>query len=201
MIPQKSDALFLLGSSDMDTALYAAELWHKEYAPIIVVSGFPKQSWPSYGFNAPIAEAQGMAQTLVQQHVPVNKILIEPHATNLADNFIFIKELVQEHHLDINSAIIVQRPHILLRCKVTAEFRWPSLKFSCVTRPISFEDYAHRVGKEKLINDLVAMTERIITYPTLGWINPQNVPVSVIDSYTILIESGFTRYTKSGSLE
>lgn len=79
--PESADAIFVFGSPSNLRAAKAVELFSKNVSPVVIVSG----RGPHYGNNSQ-AEADRMAEFIVDQGVPHEAIMVENQSITLPDN-------------------------------------------------------------------------------------------------------------------
>lgn len=114
--PARSDAIITLGarvmpSGELSTTLEhrvekALELYEQGYAETVIVCG-------AKGSDEPMAEADAMAELLIQKGVPQERILRDPDSTNTAQNIQNAMALMGENGL--NTATIVTSEYHLTR--------------------------------------------------------------------------------------
>lgn len=188
----KSDCIFILGSTDLRVPLYAAELYHKGYAPHIICSGgFGK------GQHLFKAEALVFKDMLLQTNVPETAIIIESQSTNTGENIIFTERLLEEKGLHFTSFILVQKPYMERRTYATFKKQWQKKDVSVVvTSPqISYEEYMlNEDDKDRFINTMVGDLQRILEYPKRGFQIEQDVPEHVLEASKKLLSLGYTKW-------
>lgn len=187
---QKADVMLCLGSNDVRVADYAAKLFLKGLAPVIVFSG---------GFGRGTkgifekTEASLFAEQAIALGVSSTDILIEEKSTNSSENIRFSKELLNMHGIHPKSLILIQKPYMERRAYATCKKQWPEAEAVVTSPHFTFESYPNEViSKELLINIMVGDLERIIKYPEYGFQIAQDVPQNVLDAYEKLIALGYT---------
>ena len=103
---KKAEAIFVLCSNDIRVAQYAAELYLRGFAPLVIFSGNVGAQTNGM-FDKP--EAEVFADIAVKMGVPSENILIENKATNTAENILFTKKLLSDQHKEVSSLIVVQK--------------------------------------------------------------------------------------------
>lgn len=187
---QPADCLFVLGSNDLRVAEYAAELFLKGYAPLLVFSG-GFGNFTAGVFEKP--EADLFAETAMKQGVPKDRILIENQSTNTGDNVRFTKALLVERGLDPRTFILIQKPYMERRAYATFKCLWPEKDCTVTSPPLSYEDYPTKeTPKERLITIMVGDLQRIKFYPARGYQIPQEIPAEVWEAYEQLVACGYT---------
>lgn len=194
----KADAIFVLGSHDIEVAEYAADLFIKKYAPFIIFSGglTHNEDLLRTGWTEP--EAEIFAKVALEMGVPKEKMLLENKSRNTGENILFTRELLKANNLDFDSFLLVQKPYMERRTYATFKKQWPEQRFTVTSPPISYLDYVARnskgLSREKVISIMVGDLECIIEYPALGFQIYQEVPANVIDAYNKLIAAGFDKH-------
>ena len=186
------DAIFVLGSNDTKVALRAAELYLQGYGSwVICAGGNGKDS----RFLRP--EAEIFSKIIIDAGVPRDKVIIENKSANTGENILFVKKLLQERDLHLNSFILVQKPYMERRTLATARKQWPEAEVLVTSPQISFEEYwrGEEHNKERSIATMVGDLLRIRAYPALGFQVEQDIPQDVWDAGQKLIKLGFDRYT------
>ena len=98
----------MLGSNDVRVAEYAAELYKRHLAPVIL---FPGGMGRFYGRLA-VPEAELFAEAAIKAGVPENCILIENKSTNTGENVRFSREVLKRAGIgEPVSLIALQSPH------------------------------------------------------------------------------------------
>lgn len=186
----KADIIFVLCSNDLRVADRAAALHHEGLAPLIVFSG-------GFGnFTAgifPEPEADLFAKRAAENGVPIEKILIENKSTNTGENVLFTRKLLQNAGISIQKAIAVQKPFMERRTLGTISHFWPELDF-CVTSPqIGFEEYCREgLPMSDIIHIMAGDFQRILLYPSKGFMAPQEVTREAMDAFQYLTREGYT---------
>jgi uncharacterized SAM-binding protein YcdF (DUF218 family) len=188
---EKADAIFVLGSSDTRVAEYAAELYHQEWAPLIIFSGRDGKGKTMELWG--MTEAEKFGSIALEMGVPEDKILLEKRATNTGENVQFTKELLKEKGINPRKLILVQKPYMERRTYATFLKQWPGMDFIVTSPSISFEEYPNEErSKEYLINMMIGDLQRIKEYPAKGFQIEQEIPSDVWDAYEQLVQQGYT---------
>lgn len=185
------DVAIGLGSHDAGVATYTAELYGLGLFPVILFTG---ANAPTTIDLFPRGEAVHFAGLATAAGVPREAIIVEPFATNTAENFLFAREAFRRRAAEPASAIVVCRPYQQRRAYATCQKLWPELDIVCASRPQSFASYLTAVGDEdRVVNMLVGDTQRITVYAERGFAIHQPIPTVVATAFEALIEAGFTR--------
>jgi len=187
---EKADCMLVLGSYDTRVAEWAADLFLKGYAPLIVFSGnegaFTKE-WKE-------SEARIFADIAIKKGVPKERILIEERSTNTGENIVFSKKLLDEHGVNPKTLLLVQKPYMERRMYATFKKQWPEKPFSVTSPPIALDDYPNdRISETHMINCVLGDLQRIRLYPEKGFQIPQEIPKDVWEAFEFLVAKGYTK--------
>lgn len=123
-----ADLAFVFGTSLATPAIVAAQLFHQQVVPYIVVTG---------GTNPRgIAEAQLHASILRDLGVPAERILCEEQSTNTFENVEFALPIIQAHPAlqHVRSVVAVAKWFHCRRALMTLKRFWPvSLRYFTAT--------------------------------------------------------------------
>ena len=179
-----------LGSHDLGVADVTAALFHRGAFPIIVFTG---ANAPTTRDRFPGGEADHYRRRAIELGVPPEAILIEPRATNTRENIEFSRQVLADHEVQPESAVLICRPYQQRRAYATCRRVWPELDVLCASDPGPLDDYFDRIGDPGfVISMMVGDTQRVIEYPKLGHAIPQDVPRSIEAALERLIAAGFT---------
>lgn len=184
------DAAIGLGSHDPGVATYTAELYGRGLFPLVVFTG---ANAPTTVERFPRGEAVHFREIAMELGVPDTAILVEPNATNTAENFDFTRALLAEHDIAVRSVVITCRPYQQRRAYATARKRWPDVEFLCAATGLDLDGYVATIGDpDRVINMLVGETQRIALYAYAGYSIEQDLPPTVRSAYERLVAAGFT---------
>ncbi|MBB4688326.1 YdcF family protein [Amycolatopsis jiangsuensis] len=179
-----------LGSHDPSVATYAAELYSCGLFPCAIFTG---ANAPTTVERFPQGEAVHYRELAIESGMPDGAILVEPDATNTAENFEFARRLAEHHHLPVTTALILSRPYQQRRAYATAKKQWPGVDFLCSATQQTVDDYVASIGDaDRVINMLVGDTQRITVYAETGDAIEQDMPASVSSAYERLVDAGYT---------
>ncbi|MAG44441.1 hypothetical protein CL633_00960 [bacterium] len=190
---EKADLILVLGSHDLRVAKRGAELFLKNYAPLIVFSGGfgtrpSRKTWDT-------PEAEIFAQVAIKMGVPKNKILQEKKSTNTGENIIFTKKLLAQKNIKIFSVIVVTKPYMERRAYATFRKNWSKAKVIVTSPKLSFENYPDKeVSKYETINLMVGDLQRIKIYPKMGFQIKQKIPKHIWKAYHNLVVFGYDKH-------
>lgn len=186
---QPVDVAIGLGSHDPSVAVYAAELFTKGLFPLVAFTG---ANAPTTVERFPRGEAVHYREIALNAGVPESVILVEPKATNTAENFEFTRELLHQRGTTITSALILSRPYQQRRAYTTAKKLWPEVEFLCSAIQQPLAAYVESIGDPKRVIDmLVGDTQRLTIYAEAGYAIPQEIPTDVEAAYKRLITAGY----------
>lgn len=191
---RKSDIIFLLGSHDPHVARYAANLWHKWYAPYLVVSWGVMHPAGVLENDEPILEAIWLANIIMKEWVPASAIIIEPQAKNTGENCIYTKQLLEKKGIAHTTAIAVQKPYMERRTYATIKAQRPDLDIAVTSSPVSYEKYCTMIDKERFLNAMVWDLQRIKLYPAKWFQITQEIPTEVRNAFEKLVALWYTKH-------
>lgn len=179
-----------LGSHDLGVAVIATRLFHDGLFPLIVFTG---ANAPTTVERFPRGEAVHYREYAVEQGVPVESILVEPRATNTAENLEFSRALLAKRRITVRSVLIMSRPYQQRRAYATCKLMWPEVDVVCASNPLGLDDYVRSIGDPRRVVDmLVGDTQRIEVYADRGFAIPQEMPDEVRAAFDRLVAAGYT---------
>jgi uncharacterized SAM-binding protein YcdF (DUF218 family) len=179
-----------LGSHDLGVAEHASDLYLAGYFPLLVFSG---ANAPTTVERFPRGEAVHYREHAVGRGVPDSAILLEPLATNTAENIEFTRNLLHRRGSEVRSLLLMSRPYQQRRAFATAKRIWPEVEILCSSQRLPLDAYVATIGDpHRVISMLVGDTQRITVYADKGFSIPQDVPDDVQASYQRLAKAGFT---------
>ena len=189
---EKSDCILVLGSHDVRVAERGAELYLQGWAPLLIFSGglgrLTEGIWTE-------TEADKFANIAIGMGVPKEAILVENKSTNTGENIINTQKLLQQHDLDPQSFVVVQKPYMERRSYATFKKHWPDKNLIVTSPQISLQDYPNdEITLEKVIHIMVGDFQRIKVYAEKGFQIPQHIPEDVWRAYERLVELGFDEH-------
>ena len=189
---EPADLIFVLGSHDLRVAGHAADLFHRGLAPLVILSGglgrLTAGTWVR-------SEAEMFAGVLRARGVPDSAVLLEDRSTNTGENIRFTRQLLAARRLEVRSLIAVQKPYMERRAFATLRHQWPEVVVRVSSPPLDFYNYASAgIPIAEVIHIMVGDLQRILEYPRLGFMIPQEVPAGVRRAYDFLVAAGFTHH-------
>jgi uncharacterized SAM-binding protein YcdF (DUF218 family) len=184
------DVAIGLGSHDLSVATCAAQLWRQGTFPLIVFTG---ANAPTTKAIFPRGEAMHYRDHARSLGVPDEAILIEPAATNTAENLIRSRQLLADRGITPRSVMLISRPYQQRRAYATCRKIWPDVEVICQSIPAPLDDYIASIGDaDRVVNMLVGDTQRIELYAQRGYAIPQPMPDDVREAYQRLVDRGYT---------
>ncbi len=185
------DAIFALGSNDLRVAERAANLFLQGYGNYLICAG---GNGKNSDFTKP--EAEMFAELALKRGVPREKLILEPNSTNTGENVLFVKKLLKDMGLNLNSFILVQKPYMERRTFATFRKQWPEAKCLVTSPQLSFEEYSNgdENFKDRFIHVMVGDLHRIKEYPKIGFQIEQDIPDNVWNAWRELVDMGYTDF-------
>lgn len=200
---EKSDCIIVLGCEDLNVAKEAVKLYLQGYADKIIFTGglgkVTKEIWKE-------SEADKFARYAIENGVPKESIFIENKSTNTGDNFRFAKEVIEKEKIEIDSCIVVCKPYAEKRAYATLKKIMPECKGIIASQEIDMEQYLEQyennIGDSReVIEDLVAVVERMDVFAKRGWQIEMDIPNKVREAWEQLVKMGYDKYyTKKHNL-
>ena len=141
-VPREADAIMTVGGSFSENAEIAAELWKKDYAPLILIGGKhgamlekfrgAKTKKDIYNKNY-FTECDFYKDVLLENGVNETAIYCENKSTSTRENAIFAKELVENNHLEIKKALLVCKSFHARRSLMFYQSAFTNVEFSVIT--------------------------------------------------------------------
>jgi uncharacterized SAM-binding protein YcdF (DUF218 family) len=184
------DVAIGLGSHDLSVATCAAQLWRQGTFPLIVFTG---ANAPTTKAIFPRGEAAHYRDHARSLGVPDEAILVEPAATNTAENLTRSRQLLTDHGVTPRSVMLISRPYQQRRAYATCRKVWPDVEVICQSIPLPLDDYVATIGDpDRVVNMLVGDTQRIELYAQRGYAIPQPMSDDVRRAYERLVDRGYT---------
>lgn len=191
--PSNQKRLILgLGSYDPRVAEYCAQLYLNGMGEQILFSGH-SGNWTSGKSTA--TEAEIFTFIAIDYGVPENKIWQENQSTNLGENIQFSRQLLNTYHYKPEEIILVTKPNTTRRAYAAYMKYWPEMPVILSAPPIEINDRISGQTISDLINELVGDSERIITYPALGFQIHQEMPETVMQAWKELKQLGYNQHS------
>lgn len=191
---RKSDAILVLGCSDLSVVDVAVDIYKKGFSDkIIFTGGLGKDTskmWDEL-------EAEKFSKIAINKGVPKDAIYTENKSTNTGENFRFTKKMIEENNLNIKNFIIVHKPYDERR--VYAAFRnWmPEYSGVVASMQITPEDYNKMAIERNLpswVDLMVGDVQRIKVFAKKGWQIEMDMPEDVWNAYEELVKRGYDKH-------
>ena len=187
--PRVTDVGIGLGSHDPGVATWAAALYHRGMFPLLVFTG---ANAPTTRARFPRGEAVHYREAALALGVPDAAVLVEPRATNTAENVVLTRELLRRRGVEPRSVTLVTRPYQQRRAAATCRRQWPEVELVCTSLPQDLDAYLAAVGDTDLVlTMLVGDTERIERYAELGHAIRQELPDDVREACAAPVAAGY----------
>lgn len=177
--PEKSDVIFIFGSTKEYVAKHAANLFLKKFAKYILISGHMSTRSKRLFQKT---EAEFLKEKIINFDVPSDSIIVEEKASNTLENIIFGMKELNSRKIKINSAILTAKPFHLRRCRATFKKQFPGIKIFCSSPEMDFNEYfSHETDKteQETIIRFVEEIDRLKTYSKKGDIIHENIPPEI----------------------
>lgn len=188
---KKSDIILVCGGHDVGVAKEAARLYNENYAPKVIVSGGIVRE--IFGQSKKALEADILGDLLVSYGVKKENIYYEREAKNTSENLELSEKLLNNEGILFNRVIMVQKPYAERRAMYLALKKWPNREIILTSEKTTFDNYFNSdIPERKIISMMVGEIQRLIFSPQFGWIDPVDIPQSVLDAYNSLCQLGYT---------
>lgn len=187
--PAPADIIFVLGSNDVRVAEYAAELYHRQLAPVILFSGGMGRFTGKWSMT----EAELFAEASMKAGVPEKCILIESKSTNTGENVRFSRLVMKDAGItEPVTVIALQKPYMERRTLATLEAQWPEARVTVSSPPCSFREYLTEALPHRfVVSAMVGDFHRILEYPAQGFSSIQPVTQEAMLAFRTLVEAGY----------
>ncbi|GIJ06969.1 hypothetical protein Van01_01830 [Micromonospora andamanensis] len=170
--------------------MIATRLFQEGLFPWIVFTG---ANAPTTVERFPRGEAVHYREYAMEQGVPADSILVEPRATNTAQNLGYTRQLLAERGIPVRSVLIMSRPYQQRRAYATCRLMWPEVDVVCASNPLALDEYVRNIGDpRRVVEMLVGDTQRIEVYAERGFAIPQEMPDEVRAAFERLVAAGYT---------
>ncbi len=188
--PAPADVIVALGTNDLRVAEYAAELYLRGFAPMLVCSGGVAHTDDLLATAWDRTEAEVFAEVAMARGVPRDRILLERQAINTAENFRYTRKLIQP-----SSIVIAVKPFMQRRVAATIAVEWPEVVYTMGSPSLTMDEYfTPELTPEKVINIMVGDLQRIWLYADRGWAARQPVLAEVRAAFDGLVAMGYDKH-------
>jgi hypothetical protein len=135
------------------------------------------------------------AEIMTSRGVPSDRIMLETHALNTAENLALSKRVVEAAGLAPRNILIAVKPFMQRRVMATHAVVWPEMPASVASWKSTFDDYCNdTLPPAKITNIMMGDLQRIWVYAARGFSAPQHIPDDVKRAFHRLVELGFTEH-------
>ncbi len=186
--PERADLILVLGNHELRVPDYAAALYHRGAAPLVVCSG---------GFGKLTASRWSEPEAVVFSRrcealgVPPERLRRETRSTNTGENFAFSRTLLEAEGLFPRTGLLVTKPYMAKRALATAAVQWPAVSWAVGTPAVAFEEYFPDGPGEEELAVMVGDLQRLRVYAACGFQAPVEVPEELWAVYERLVADGF----------
>src|SRR5689334_17629717 len=185
--PIPGDVIIALGTNDLRVAYYAARLFKEGYGELLVCTGAIAHQGDLLATPWSRTEAEMYAEVALREGVPADKILIEPCATNTAENIRLSRKLLEKHGVQPDNVVLAVKPFMQRRTWATMAVEWPEMPATLASPKMTLDEYfTDELTPEKIINIMLGDLQRIWIYGRRGWSAPQRIPEEVLAAYSHL---------------
>ena len=165
-----SDVIFAFGSRNLGVARTSARLHHARVAPWILVTG------GAVCLGEP-SEADVYATLLQDAGVDPECVIVERHASNTGENVALGMAAIAARGIEVTRATLVAFPTSLRRCRATFTRQFPAVATSTVPAfpTLDLFEATPSVARRTILAEL----DRLVTYPELGFFDPEPLPPEV----------------------
>lgn len=178
--PEPADIIMVAGGSYPEPAETAAQLYHQDYAPLILISGgvsiktgkFPGPKTKAKIYNGDYqTEHDFFLDVLLKNDVPEEAIIGEDQSSFTRENAIFARQLVDEKQISVRKALLVCKAFHARRCLMSYQAAFPTVDFSVI--PVTGYDITKEnwYQSEAAINRVLGELRRIGDQFTVADIN------------------------------
>jgi uncharacterized SAM-binding protein YcdF (DUF218 family) len=190
--PIPADVIVALGTNDLRVAEFAARLYHKGFGELLLCTGGIAHQGDLLETPWDRSEAEMYAEVAIACGVPRDRILLEPTATNTAENLRFSRAILER--MQPKNVVLAVKPFMQRRTWATMAVVWPEMPATVASETMTLDGYfTDELPPAKVINIMMGDLQRIWIYGRRGWSAAQTIPDAVRDAYRHLKGAGFTR--------
>lgn len=143
---ENADVIMIPGGSYPEPGEKAAELWKRQYAPVILISGgvsikageFPGPRSKTETYDKQYeTEYDFLTDVLRKNGVPESAMIGENKSSFTKENAYFAREIVQQNNLHIHKAILICKAFHARRSLMLYQLAFPDVKF--LVSPVSVQ--------------------------------------------------------------
>jgi uncharacterized SAM-binding protein YcdF (DUF218 family) len=192
--PVRADVIVAFGTNDLRVARFAARLYKEGFGRRLVCTGGMAHQGDLLATNWPKTEAEMYADEAAALGVPRDRIILEPRATNTAENVRFVRNLLCRNGDHPPSVVLATKPFMQRRVWATMAVEWPEVPATLASERMTLDEYfTEDLPPERVIPIMLGDLQRVWIYGRRGWSAPQIVPSEVMEAYGELKALGFTQ--------
>lgn len=192
--PIPADVIVAFGTNDLRVARFAARLYHEGFGQRLVCTGGKAHQGDLLATDWEKTEAEMYAGEAIALGVPRDRILLEPRASNTAENVRFTRELLRHTGAHPRNLVLATKPFMQRRVWATMAVEWPEIPASLASEKMTLDEYfTLDLPPERVIPIMMGDLQRIWIYARRGWAAPQIVPPEVMEAWRELKTLGFTQ--------
>lgn len=192
-MPVKANAVLGFGHFDLKIPRRCAELYLKGYAPKIIFTGGVGAGSADFEFPEAIEFLNLVKREFPE--IPEQDIITEPNSTNTGENLRFTNEVLEKKNPDftfnmgINKVLKVSNAYRQRRAYLTCKKIYPGIEFINTPAETDFETELELYSSkdQDLLRHLSGEMERMLLYPAMGYIVPDQIPDEVLQAYKLLM--------------
>jgi uncharacterized SAM-binding protein YcdF (DUF218 family) len=193
--PIPADVILALGTNDLRVAEHAAALYHGGFGRTLICTGGIAHQGDLLATPWDRPEAEMFAEVARAHGVPPDRILLEPRATNTAENVRFARVILEALAEPPRNLVIAVKPFMQRRTWATLAVEWPEMPATVSSPSLTLDEYfTPDLPPEKIIPILMGDLQRIWIYGKRGWSAPQRIPTEVREAFEFLKDEGFTQH-------
>ena len=178
--PEPADIILVAGGSYPEPAETAAQLYHQDYAPLILISGgvsittgkFPGPKSKAKIYNGDYQTEYDFFMDVLQNNdVPESAIIGEKESSFTRENAIYARQVVDEHQISVRKALLVCKAFHARRCLMAYQAAFPAVDILVI--PVTGYDITKEnwYQSELAINRVLGELRRIGDQFTVADIN------------------------------
>jgi uncharacterized SAM-binding protein YcdF (DUF218 family) len=194
----KSDAVIVTGSQDLRIPEWGANLVLKGWADLVVMSGGVGRLTPPEWKDG---EAAVFADVAYKAGLPKEKVVADNRSTITRENILYAWEDLKQKGVDPKRLIFISQPFMQRRMKKLVEKMIKEGLLSEIeaifpSSPLNYSTYPNEVvSKTEMISIMVGEVQRLVDYPTKGFIAHEHVPNEILTITDKLSQLGHTKYS------
>ena len=197
--PMAADLMLVFGTNDLRVATFAADLFHQGLAPLVLTTGGIAHHGDLLATPWDRPEALVFAEEMMTRGVPADRIVVEPCATNTAENVRLARAMVETRGLRPCNALAVVKPFMQRRVLATMAVHWREVPFSLASWQTTFAGYCTpELTQDKVLNIMLGDLQRLWVYAERGWSAPQPTPDAVREAFERLVAAGYRDHLLGG---